>query len=363
MSTQDEYIKDARFHRVFELPANPASGREENFKVQYADFGYRNEADPNQENVLLFFGPLMASRLLHVAKDGFAKQHKIRIINPDRPGIGGTDPVDMKERLGIWREAIPALLAHLGIQHVFVACHSGGTVWALDMTLHHPELLHPSKAYIAIGAPWILPAHTGLTIMSLVNIFPATLVNQTDKFVRLVNNHIGPMIGTSMGFTANAIAKLVPSPSSQGEGQVPEGSEEVKLEETLWPKIMNQVYEDGVEGISSEALLLMQKTGNTGGWSDWGDYDMLIPRLADLFRAQGRKLKVDIFYAEKDTLIGDGGSKGPLWFDKCWQADGLRDAITFQSETVKGADHDGIWTFKQGTIQALFERIVALSNI
>ena len=99
------YVADPRFSRTLELPTDPASGRDRPFTIKYADFGYRNEESPEQENVVLFFSPLMGSRLLQVAKDDLAKKHKVRIINPDRPGIGGTDAVDVKDSMRVWRGA------------------------------------------------------------------------------------------------------------------------------------------------------------------------------------------------------------------------------------------------------------------
>jgi pimeloyl-ACP methyl ester carboxylesterase len=98
-----EYLNDPRFSRNFELPADPAHGRESPFKIRYADFGYRNESHPEQENVLLFFSPLFGSRLLHIAKDELAKRHKVRIISVDRPGVGGTDAVDPARSMAVWR--------------------------------------------------------------------------------------------------------------------------------------------------------------------------------------------------------------------------------------------------------------------
>lgn len=98
-----DYINDPRFSQTFELAPDPDRGRTNPFKVKYADYGYRNEAQPNQENVFLFFGPLMGSRLMHIAKDEIAKRHKIRIINPDRPGMGGTDAVDASHTMSLWR--------------------------------------------------------------------------------------------------------------------------------------------------------------------------------------------------------------------------------------------------------------------
>ena len=114
MASVTDFVNDPRFSRTFELPADPDSGRTRPFKVVYADYGYRNEADPEQENVLLFFGPLMASRLMHIAKDELAKKHKIRILNPDRPGIGGTDFASVQDRMNVW----------LGMLVYFFCCSS-----------------------------------------------------------------------------------------------------------------------------------------------------------------------------------------------------------------------------------------------
>ena len=103
MTVPDGFLEDPRFSRVFEFPADPARGRNTPFRVKYADYGYRNEEHPEQERVILFFTPLMGSRLVHVAKDELAKKRKIRIINPDRPGFGGTDSADAEHRLELWR--------------------------------------------------------------------------------------------------------------------------------------------------------------------------------------------------------------------------------------------------------------------
>lgn len=95
-------LNDPRFNMTFELPADLIVGCPNPFKVMYADYGYRNEDHPEEENVLLFYGPLLGSRLIHAAKDEMAKKHKIRILNLDRPGIGGTDAVDVKHRMSLW---------------------------------------------------------------------------------------------------------------------------------------------------------------------------------------------------------------------------------------------------------------------
>lgn len=44
----------------------------------------------------------MASRFCYSPLDQLAKANAVRIIHPDRPGIGGTDRVGKHERIAIW---------------------------------------------------------------------------------------------------------------------------------------------------------------------------------------------------------------------------------------------------------------------
>ncbi|EAQ86789.1 predicted protein [Chaetomium globosum CBS 148.51] len=67
-------------------------------------------------------------------------------------------------------------------------------------------------------------------------------------------------------------------------------------------------------------------------------------------------VRLEVFYAETDTLTGDGGvaSKPGKWFDGLWEG-GVRDVVDYGSKTVKGADHDGIWWLRWGAVQQVFE--------
>lgn len=103
-----DYVKDPRFNNKVELPPTSFTSRNLPFNVAYAGYGYRNATCPEEERVFLFFGPLMGSRLVHIAKDELARRHKIRIIHPDRPGVGGTDPAkDAHSSMRLWRGKIP----------------------------------------------------------------------------------------------------------------------------------------------------------------------------------------------------------------------------------------------------------------
>lgn len=252
-----------------------------------------------------------------------------------------------------------ALLEHLGIQHVSIGCHSGGTIYALQMVLHHPEILDPERPYIAMGGPWILPSHTNSTTLGIVKSLPTALINNTEKFARLMQFYVGPMIGRSLGFSQAAVAKISKPKSAEQSSRDREGldREGAVLECKLRNKIMTRTYEEGLPGISADAVLMMQKVDGADGWADWRDYDTLVPRLEEVVRASGKRVTVDVMFAEEDEMIGDAGSKGPLWFDKCWKAKGEDWAIDYHSWTVKRSDHDEVWNLRWGAVQQIFAKI------
>jgi pimeloyl-ACP methyl ester carboxylesterase len=257
-------------------------------------------------------------------------------------------------------EAIPALLNHLGIKHVSIGCHSGGTVFGLDFAVHNPQFLHPSRPYIAIAGPWIHPSRSGMIIMSLASSLPRSLVAKADKMATFVNSTLGPVLGVSAA-VSGSVMQLWPQTKPSGcEGP------DVDFEEGVRDRVAERVFEGNVRGLGQETQVLLRKGAAKAGWSDWGDFDVLAPRLAEAVRSVGvgadadadasagtrPRLKVDVFFAEKDTMIGDAGSKGPTWFEACWRD---VDGVEFASETVKGADHDHVWDLRWGVMERVLK--------
>jgi len=106
MTTASTYLDDPRFNREFILPACQAHQAGSPLRITYADYGYNGE----DGNTFMFFGPLLRSRLLHVSQDYIAKKHKIRVLAVDRPGIGGTESVNLDCRMLIWRGELDSIL-------------------------------------------------------------------------------------------------------------------------------------------------------------------------------------------------------------------------------------------------------------
>ncbi|OHW94834.1 interferon-induced GTP-binding protein mx2 [Colletotrichum incanum] len=231
-----KFLNDGRFNQTFTLPAGP--NRPDPFQVTYSDYGYRDLENPEREHVLLFCGPLMSSRHLHIAKDALAKKHRVRIINPDRPGFGGTTSVPAADRVRVWLEIVPALLRHLGIRHVSVASHSAGTIYALNTLLYLRRILSPTR--------------------------PAAVS------------------GMMPGF--RAVSGLLPALQTSPTPPVAEASASrrmARFEEEIWQQIIKKVYAENVQGLSEEAILLLKRAEHPECWGAWGDHDRFVTLLAE----------------------------------------------------------------------------------
>jgi pimeloyl-ACP methyl ester carboxylesterase len=66
------------------------------------------------------------------------------------PGMGGSTPVALDQRIEVWLEIVPALLKHLDIQRVSLMCHSAGTIYLLNTLYRFPEILDPKAPFVAL---------------------------------------------------------------------------------------------------------------------------------------------------------------------------------------------------------------------
>uniref|UniRef100_L2GJM2 Interferon-induced gtp-binding protein mx2 n=1 Tax=Colletotrichum fructicola (strain Nara gc5) TaxID=1213859 RepID=L2GJM2_COLFN len=339
-----EYLDDPRFNRKFTLPPTP--DLPENFQVTYADFGHNDPSDPSSTHVLLLCGPLLGSRYLHIAKDALAKRHKASAALPPN------------RRIRAWLAIVPALLAHLGVRHVVLAAHSGGTLYALNTLLHHRHLLSPSRPYVALCAPWVHPSHSGAAIMSLTSTLPQGLVGSFDKVAGFM---VRSLVPATVGFSnavSGMLSGIVPSlAGTPAEEYTAPGVSDVRLaefEEKIWGTLIKRVYAESVQGLGQDAVLLLKRDGNEMFWGEWEDYDKLVPLLAQQERelGEGGGLEVEVFFAASDAMIGT--DDGPKWFEQCWREEQRGERIKFSSSVVPKADHDSIVSLRFG----VFERII-----
>lgn len=111
--------------------------------------GYAEYGDPRGE-VAFYFHGWPSSRLQGCLFDEAAKKHGMRLICPDRPGIGLSDPQPGRT-LADWPHTLCQLAAHVGADNWHVIAWSGGGPYALATALTIPRRL--LSVSILCGAP------------------------------------------------------------------------------------------------------------------------------------------------------------------------------------------------------------------
>ncbi len=113
-------------------------------KIGYAEFG-----DPRGE-VMFYFHGWPSSHAQGSLFDEYAKKHRIRLICPDRPGIGLSD-FQAKRTLADWPDTLAQIATHVGADNYHVLGWSGGGPYVLITALKMPKRL--LSASIICGAP------------------------------------------------------------------------------------------------------------------------------------------------------------------------------------------------------------------
>jgi pimeloyl-ACP methyl ester carboxylesterase len=74
---------------------------------------------------------------------------------PSSPGMGHSTDVPLHQRISVWVELVPRLLAHLGIAHVALASHSAGTIYLLNTLSCCRHVLHPDTPFMALLGTYV----------------------------------------------------------------------------------------------------------------------------------------------------------------------------------------------------------------
>ena len=111
--------------------------------------GYAEYGDP-QGQPLFYFHGWPSSRLQGELMEDVGKKRGLRIIAPDRPGIGLSE-FQPERRLSDWPPLMRELAAHVGAEKFYVLGVSGGGAYALACAHAMPERL--LGASVVCGAP------------------------------------------------------------------------------------------------------------------------------------------------------------------------------------------------------------------
>ena len=101
-------------------------------RLGYAEYGVR------AGKPVLFFHGIPGSRLEHHPDQNIVKAHKLRIIAPDRPGYGISDPEPTRSIVD-WADDIRELMDQLNIESCSIIGFSGGGPFAAACAYRIPE--------------------------------------------------------------------------------------------------------------------------------------------------------------------------------------------------------------------------------
>lgn len=74
--------------------------------------------------------------------------------------MGHSTDVPLRQRVDVWIELVPRLLAHLQIEHVTLAAHSAGTIFLLNTLARCRNILHPDRPLVALIGMILINAFT-----------------------------------------------------------------------------------------------------------------------------------------------------------------------------------------------------------
>ena len=162
------YLSSSRFSQKV---CDPQTGR----VISFSEVG-----DPAGSVVICCVG-MGLTRYIMAFYDELAVTLKLRLITPDRPGVGASEPhpEGSDTPLG-WPDDVRAICAHLRITKFSILAHSAGTIYALATALRMPQHI---RGRIHLLAPWIPPSQMS-AIGTQQEALPASALPYSQRFLR-----------------------------------------------------------------------------------------------------------------------------------------------------------------------------------
>lgn len=121
-------------------------------RLAFAEYG-KSDGLP----LLLFHGTPGCRLLPRLDTASWIIENGIRVIVPDRPGYGSSDPAP-KRTIIDWATDVEELANHLGLGRYHVAGGSGGGPYALACAIHSPERVMSATLICSGCPPEVMPS-------------------------------------------------------------------------------------------------------------------------------------------------------------------------------------------------------------
>jgi pimeloyl-ACP methyl ester carboxylesterase len=167
----DTYIKSPR---LTQRARHPQTGR----VIAFSEVG-----DPEGFAVFCCVG-MGLTRYLTAFYDELARTLRLRLITPDRPGIGESEACTDGSGTPLnWADDVTIICDQLGITKFSLLAHSAGAVYALAAALRLPQQI---RGRLHLMAPWIPPSQMTSIGNSQKELVPAANVPYSQKLLRIL---------------------------------------------------------------------------------------------------------------------------------------------------------------------------------
>ena len=201
-------------------------------------------------------------------------------------------------------------------------------------------------------------------MLNLAGKLPDRMLDGANSLAKFMSTKITPSVSWSAG---------VVSPMSNLFGSKNSGDKDADLADKYGTELAvaqklealqaTFIFAEDTAGANEEMRLCL-KSLEDSDWMSCDDYEEYVVELVDAVRKRSHeatKLKVRAFFATTDAIIGRGGQE---YFDRCWHEDKLAGALTYETETLPGTDHDSVLIdTRKGALKKVFEDVASISTL
>ena len=195
--------------------------------------------------------------------------------------------------------------------------------------------------------------------MNLASKVPIGMLDSWNSVGKFVQQKIAPTASWSGG-VVSSVSELFSSENSNSADLAEKYGTSKAVAKEIEKLEIKYFFEEDTTGANEEAKLCLKKEG-ADGWMISEDYRTFVQSLVKLEQERKRsssdrsRLKVRVYFAEFDMMIGKGGQK---YFEECWKQDGVSGNIDYDSQELPGTNHDSaMGDHKKGALKAVFEEV------
>lgn len=153
------------------------------------------------------------TRYLTAFYDELAASLSLRLITPDRPGVGGSEShADGNDTPLGWPDDVRLICEHLRITKFSILAHSAGAIYALATALRMPQHI---RCRVHLLAPWIPPSQMS-AIGTHQEPLPSSALPYSQRLLRSLPTPFLRVANSSwLSFTSNSVTTSLPRTPKQ----------------------------------------------------------------------------------------------------------------------------------------------------